>query len=203
MTQLLGRVLRVTAGPLVAALYRTRLVGEENIPDGGAILCGNHVSNMDPVLLWIVAPRPVRFMAKREAWGNPLMAWGLRGVWAFPVSRGEPDRRAIATASEALAEGHLVGIFPEGTRHHEGMGEGQGGAAFLAIRNNVPVVPLGVRGTDRIRPKGTRFPRFPRVTISYGAPIDPSEFTEGGRKERVSAMTAEIMRGIARQLEEA
>jgi 1-acyl-sn-glycerol-3-phosphate acyltransferase len=199
----LGVFLRATFGPLLAALYRTRVIGAENVPDGPAILCGNHISNMDPVLLWIVAPRPVRFMAKAEAWDNKLMAWGLPRVWAFPVKRGEPDRRAITVASEVLRDGHLLGVFPEGTRNTDGTAEAQDGAAFLALRNGVPIVPLGVYGTDRIKPAGARLPRFPRVVISYGEPIRPEEFTQGGRKERMEAMTAEVMRGIARQLEEA
>jgi 1-acyl-sn-glycerol-3-phosphate acyltransferase len=201
MTYAFGTVLRVVLGPLLPVVYRMRITGREHIPEGGAILCGNHSSYMDPVFIWAAAPRPVRFMAKVEMWGNPVLGWAATRVWAFPVNRGEPDRRAITRASEELAARNLVGIFPEGTRHHEGMGEPHNGAAFLAIRNDVPVIPIGVAGTDRIKPAGARFIRLPRVTISFGEPIEPGSFSQGGRKERVVAMTTRIMERIAQEME--
>ncbi len=197
-----ARAVRATVGRVVLALYHTSFVGEEHIPDGGAIIAGNHVSYLDPTLLWCGAPRHVHFMARSKLFQKGILGWGLPRLWAFPVRRGKPDRAAIARATELLSEGDLVGIFPEGTRvrHHGAdaeLGEGHGGVAFIAMRANAPVVPVGIAGTDRAWPPGRRLPRFPKVTIHYYEPVDPSDFAEGGRKERVEAMTAEIMRRIA------
>lgn len=198
----LGRFLRATAGKLLLAAFRVRVEGESNVPQTGAILCGNHVSYADPALLWCAAPRQTHFMAKSELFAKGVIAWGLPRVWAFPVRRGEADRAAITTATELLKRGELVGIFPEGTRKREGMGEGQQGAAFIAMRAGVPLVPVGIAGTDKIKPKGSRFMRFPRVTIRYGEPVSFADIDEsaGDRKARMELLTAELMRRIAAEL---
>ncbi len=193
---LLGTVLRPTVGKVLPRLFRTRVVGVGNVPAGGAILSGNHVSYADPVLLWCVSPRHTHFMAKAELWEHWLPRWGLPRVWAFPIRRHEADREALGHASDLLKAGELVGIFPEGTRTQGGEGEAYGGAAFLAIRNGVPIVPVGIAGTDRILPKGSRLLRFPRVTMVFGTPVDPSGFAEGSRKERVATMTSAVMDSI-------
>lgn len=196
-----ARFVRATAGRLFLALYRTEFIGEENIPAGGAIIAGNHVSYLDPALLWCGAPRHVHFMARSSLFQQHILGWALPRLWSFPVKRGQPDRAAIAMATDLLERGDLVGIFPEGTRvRHEGadaeLGEGHGGVAFIAMRANAPVVPVGIAGTDRAWPPGQQLPRFPKVTIHYYEPVHPNQFAEGGRKERVEAMTAEIMRRI-------
>ena len=203
----LARALRATGAPLLLAAYRTRSTGAENVPAGGAILAGNHVSYLDPILLWCDAPRPAHFMAKLELWESRFIGAALDRLWAFPVHRGAPDRAAVTRATELLQSGMLVGIFPEGTRHHaedpEELGKANAGAAFLAMRAGVPVVPVGIHGTAEALPRGARIPRFPRVAIRYGQPVRPEEFSEGGRKERVEAMTEEIMRRIAQAMQQA
>lgn len=203
---LLARVLRATGGRLASRwLIPTRLLGVENLPRGGAVLAGNHVSYLDPVLLWCAAPRPVHFMAKQELWESRFLGWALPRLWAFPVRRGEPDRTAIATATDLLRAGELVGVFPEGTRSAEGspaLGEAHGGAAFLALRAEVPVVPTAFVGTERVWPRGARLPRRGRVTISFGPPIDPaSVLPDAGRKERVRELTRIIMEAIADEID--
>lgn len=195
-----ARFVKATVGKLLLALFRVRMLGTERVPQGGVILAGNHVSYGDPVLLWCRAPRPVHFMAKAELWEHSFIGGGLDLFWAFPVKRGAADRDALTKASALLQSGEAVGIFPEGTR---ATAEAQGGAAFLAIRNNVPVVPVGIAGTDRIMPAGSHVLHFPRVTMSVGEPIDPDRFSQGGRKERVDAMTQEIMRSIGSEVERA
>jgi 1-acyl-sn-glycerol-3-phosphate acyltransferase len=198
---LLGRFLRVTVAKLILGAFRTRVSGLENVPaSGGAILAGNHVSYADPVLLWCRSPRPVRFMGKAELWDGAFLGWACDHVWAFPIRRGVADREALAAAAGFLREGDIVGMFPEGRRHREGEGDAHGGAAFLAIREGVPIVPVGVAGTDLIRPAGSRMLHFPRVAISFGAPLHPDGYTEGGRRERVDAMTSALMARIAEEL---
>ncbi len=194
-----ARLIRATLAKAALALYRTRFEGAERIPEGGAILAPNHVSYLDPVLVWCGTPRPTHFMAKAELWDVPVVGWALPRLWAFPVRRGEADRTAIATATERLSAGELVGIFPEGTRQRGGsddLGEANEGVAFIAMRAGVPVVPVGIAGTERAMPPGARLPRFPKVRVWYGRPVDPTDFADGSRKERVAAMTEAIMDAI-------
>ncbi len=202
MSEALAHLLRAVPARVLLAAYRTRFIGAENVPAGGAILAGNHVSYADPVLLWCGAPRPVHFMAKAELWESRLIGGAIERLLAFPVHRGAPDRAALRVASSLLAEGKLVGMFPEGTRHRaqnsDGLGEANAGVAFLALRSGVPVVPVGIHGTEAIVPPGARIPRFPRITIRYGEPVLPDEFGGGERKERIEGMTREIMARIVR-----
>jgi 1-acyl-sn-glycerol-3-phosphate acyltransferase len=194
-----AHVVRFIVGRTFVGLFRVTLLGAERIPRGGVILAGNHLSYADPVLLWSKSPRPVHFMARSDLWETTILGWGLDHFWAFPVKRGAADREALQKAGEYLKAGEPVGIFPEGTRKFKGDNEAHGGAAFLAIRNDVPIVPIGIAGTDRIKPPGSRRLRFPKVVMVVGEPIDPATFSAGGRKERVEALTAEVMLRIEQQ----
>jgi len=195
--------MRVVVAPPLLAIYRTRIQGAENFPKtGGFILAGNHVSYLDPALLWACVPRPTHFFAKQELFDTPVLGWLFSRVYVLPINRGSADRVAIQRATDLLAYGEPVGIFPEGTRQVPGTtadtpADAHAGVAFIAMRAGVPVVPVGIAGTELALPKGAKFPRFPRVTIRYGEPVRPEDFTQGGRKERTQAMTAEIMRRIA------
>lgn len=193
--------LRPTLAQLFLIFFRVRLVDGDRIPPGGAILAGNHLSYLDPILLWCAAPRPVHFMAKQELWNIKLLGWILDHLWAFPVNRDGADREAISTATDLLQQSEPVGMFPEGTRQTADsaeLGAAHNGVSFIAMRAGVPVVPLGFSGTDKAWPKGKKLPRRAPVTICVGEPVYPEQF-EGGRKERVAAMTAEVMRRVAEQ----
>lgn len=205
MTHTLGRILRPTIGRLFLLAFRVRLHGIENVPAAGAIIAGNHVSHMDPVLLWCGSPRPVHFMAKRELWDGRFLRWFMPRVWAFPVNRGGADRAAIDNATRLLDAGELVGIFPEGTRSEdaEALGQAHGGAAFIALRAGVPIIPTAFVGTENVLPKGAKLPRLRRVTVSFGSPVSPDMFQDGSRKQRVEAMTATVMQHIASEIERA
>ncbi|MHB8051400.1 MAG: lysophospholipid acyltransferase family protein [Coriobacteriia bacterium] len=198
MNDLLARTVRGTLGKLLPLAFRTRIIGAERIPDGGALLAGNHASYLDPVLLWCKSPRPVHFMAKSELFVKGFIAWVIPRLWAFPVNRGGPDRAAIVTATELLRGGELVGVFPEGSRREAdadvAVGDAHGGAAFIALRAGVPIVPIAFLGTDRAMPRGASLPRLVRVTILVGEPIDLATVApEAGRKERVAAVTQRMM----------
>jgi 1-acyl-sn-glycerol-3-phosphate acyltransferase len=195
------RFVRATIAQVLAGLFRTRLVGLENVPAGGVVMAGNHQSYLDPVLLWIKNPRIVHFIAKAELWQNPFYGWVLNNAGALPIDRSTVDRTAITTATKLVSAGEPVGIFPVGTRVRGKLGEANEVAAFIAARADVPIVPVGIIGTDRVMPDGTFIPRFPRVTISFGPPIVPSEYTEGGRKERIAQMTRDVMAAISAEIE--
>ncbi|MCE5203218.1 MAG: 1-acyl-sn-glycerol-3-phosphate acyltransferase [Actinomycetia bacterium] len=201
----LATTLRAIATPLVRVLFRVREYGRKNVPArGGAVLAGNHRSYMDPVLLWCVSPRFVHFMAKRELFERGLVAWALPRLWAFPVEREGADRAALAQADAFLKKGELVGIFPEGSRQdRDALGEAHGGAAFVALRAGVPIVPVAFVGTEKVWPRGQALPKFRRVTIVYGEPICPEDFPEGSRKERVALLTERIMERISEEVERA
>jgi 1-acyl-sn-glycerol-3-phosphate acyltransferase len=199
-----ARLLQFTLLPLLKVVYRIRVIGAENIPaTGGYILAGNHTSYLDPILLWCVTPKPTHFVAKKELFDNPVVGWVSTRVWAFPINRASADREAIQRATDLLQRGEPIGMFPEGTRQAPGAAasiepaEAHSGVSFIAMRAGVPVVPVGIDGTDRALPRGAKLPRFPRVTFSFGRPVSGQDFPEGGRKEKTAAMTAEIMRRIA------
>ncbi|MCL2503148.1 MAG: 1-acyl-sn-glycerol-3-phosphate acyltransferase [Coriobacteriia bacterium] len=204
-----AHVVRATFGRVLLAVFRVRFLGRERFPESGVVLAGNHVSYLDPILLWCGVPRPTHFMAKTELWGNKLLGWALDNFWAFQVERSGADREAITTATRLLKEGEPVGIFPEGTRKRNGgtgeggLGEAQGGAAFIAMRAQAPVIPVGIVGTEKAWPAGKRLPRLVRVTVSFGEPLDPADFAAGSRKERVAAFTSAIMDAIAHEVETA
>lgn len=183
--------------PFLNWLFRIRYVHRDRVPrDRAVIFAGNHESYADPVMLGEGFWKPIHFMARSDLFDNVAMRWLLYSVTAFPVVRGTPDRTAIASATKFLEAGEWVGIFPEGTRHHEGQGEGQGGAALIGLRSDAVIVPVGIAGTDLIRPEGVRFLRFPKVVIVIGEPIDTRDYAEGSRRERVEGITAELMARI-------
>lgn len=138
----------------VYTIYGISVTGLENIPQNGpAILAANHASMLDPVSLAVMVKRPIHFMGKAELFRKRFLNWLFRGLHAFPVNRGLADRTAIRTALELLADGRLVGIFPEGTRNktETELLPMQSGASLLAIKAQVPIIPIVVKGTDIIR----------------------------------------------------
>ena len=159
------------SAPVLYGLYRLRVQGRENLPsEGGCVLACNHVSSFDPwplaMPLW--PTRYLRFMAKSELYWFPLTLV-LRNVGAFPVHRGQRDTVAIDTAVGLARAGHVVAMFPEGTRRTKGLvkrheARPRSGAARIALEAGVPLVPAAVKGTDRLT-------RLGALRVAYGAPI--------------------------------
>ena len=153
-------------------MFRHRAVGMENLPrDGGWVLAANHSSNFDPWPLGIpLFPRRfLRFMGKSELFWFPLGAIITAGG-AFPVRRGQRDEEAIAKAVELCREGHVVVMFPEGTRRQKGLrkkheARWHNGAARIALEAGVPLVPAGIAGTDRLA-------RLGPLRVAFGHPIE-------------------------------
>ncbi len=168
----LGRALIHILRPFILFFVRVRVIGKENFPpvDTPLVLCCNHISNWDPVLLEVAHPkRHVYFMAKAELFSNRLFAWFLgKQIGAFPVQRGTGDRSAIDTAKRLVNERKLLGIFPEGTRSKDGkLLRPKSGVALIVAQTGASVLPAAVvtRG-QRMRP-------FQRVTVVYGKPLSP------------------------------
>jgi 1-acyl-sn-glycerol-3-phosphate acyltransferase len=156
--------------PVLHGLFRLRARGTENIPAGGFVLAANHVSNLDPWPLGLpIWPRRyLRFMAKSELYWWPLRHL-LNAGGAFPVRRGQADAEAIETAVQLAREGHVVAMFPEGTRRRKGLrkkweARPRTGAARIALEAGVPLVPAATKGTDNLA-------RFGPIRVAYGEPV--------------------------------
>ncbi|HET9224189.1 MAG TPA: lysophospholipid acyltransferase family protein [Roseiflexaceae bacterium] len=198
------RIIRALIRLAMLLVTRTRVFGRERVPrSGAALVVSNHISAIDPVLLVGVFPRPLVMMSKIENARGVLKLF-MRLVGAFTVRRGKVDREALRIAEEALAANRLLCLFPEGTRSGAGLTEAHGGAALLATRANVPIVPVAITGTTRIFNR--RFPwlGFPQVTVTIGESFQlpatggvSSVAGPGFRRDDRERMTDEIMRRIA------
>ena len=160
---------------------RLHVDGRARLPrHGPAILAANHRSFLDSILLPLVVPRRITFVAKADYFDNPKTAWFFRGVGQIPIRRegGSASERALASAIEVLRAGRLFGIYPEGTRTRDGLlHRGHTGVARLALRTGAPIIPIGLVGTDDVQPVDARFPRlFRQVTIRFGEPIEADRY---------------------------
>ncbi len=192
--------------PVARLIWRPAIEGVENVPGTGpVILASNHLSFADSMVIPVVAPRRVVFLAKEEYFTAPGVkgrlskAW-FTGIGAVPVRR-EDTKSAIdslQTALEVLRRGEALGLYPEGTRSRDGrLYRGRTGVAHLALMSGAPIVPVGLEGTERLQPLGTRVPRLVRVTVRFGRPITPAGQYDGvpaGRARR--EITDQVMTEI-------
>src|SRR5437762_4481308 len=154
-----------------------RFTGLEHVPrDGAFILVANHISLFDPLIVGStagqLAGRLVHFMAKQEVRRWPVIGWLATQAGVYFVRRGEGDRAAQRLSLQLLAGDEAIAVFPEGTRSRDGvLGEPRNGAALLAMRSGVRLLPVSITGSNRLFPKGARLPRRSRVTVRIGAPF--------------------------------
>ncbi|MFD0722302.1 lysophospholipid acyltransferase family protein [Streptomyces globosus] len=196
----------VFLGPLLRLLFRPRIEGLEYVPDeGAAIVAGNHLSFSDHFLMPAVLRRRITFLAKAEYFTGPglkgrLTAFFFRSAGQIPVDRSgkEAGRAALREGLEVLSRGELLGIYPEGTRSHDGrLYKGKVGVAAMALGAGVPVVPCAMVGTFEVQPPGRKIPRIRRVTIRFGRPLDFSRYAGmEGERAVLRAVTDEIMYAI-------
>jgi len=164
-----------TLSRLVCRLFgRCEVIGTSNVPEtGGVLLCANHVSYIDPPAVGAGSPRPVRFMAKSELFRIPVLGAIISGAGAFPVKRGTADRAALRKAIEYLQVGEVVGMFPEGKRSMDGtLLEAELGVGMIALRAQVPVIPVGLVNTHKLLPPHSCILHFSRVRIVFGPPVE-------------------------------
>lgn len=173
------------------AWLRLEVEGLEHVPaQGGAVICANHQSHLDILVVAAAVPRPVTFVARDTLAEQAWLAFIMRGCGAILIRRGASDRAAIREMAERLKAGGIVAIFPEGTRTQTGrLGTFKGGALMVGRMAGVKLVPAGIRGTYESWPRGRLFPRPRRVAIRFGPAIDPTAEDAGGRlEEAVGAM---------------
>lgn len=171
-------------------LFRLEAKGLENIPSsGGVLLCSNHISLLDPPTIGILLKRKVHFMAKKELFDIAGFGWLIRQLGAFPVKRGGVSKESIKNSLLLLREGHVMGIFPEGTRHKgDDGGEGKKGAATFALRSDATVIPVAIIGDYKL---------FRKTRVVYGTPVDLEAFKGLKGAEVVEQATEKIMSRIS------
>jgi 1-acyl-sn-glycerol-3-phosphate acyltransferase len=183
--------------PLFRILFRYRAAGTEHLPrDGGYVLAAGHISNIDPwaLGLGLFPHRFLRFMAKSELFWFPLGPV-IASAGAFKVRRGERDAEAIRTAEQLARDGHVVVMFPEGTRRRKGLrktrvAEAHTGAARIALAADVPLVPAGIKGTDALA-------RLGPIRVAYGAPVRTGDLGDMDALEAAQLATERLMAAIA------
>jgi 1-acyl-sn-glycerol-3-phosphate acyltransferase len=187
-------VVALLSWPLLYGLFRLRAHGREHVPPGGFVLAANHSSNFDPwpLGLPLFPRRYLRFMAKSELFWTPFKQFAT-AAGAFPVRRGQADAEALATATRLCREGHIVVMFPEGTRRRKGMrkryeARAHTGAARIALDAGVPLVPAGIVGTDRLA-------RLAQLRVAYGPAIPLDDLA--GRDDAPQVATERLMDAIA------
>jgi len=154
-----------------------RVFGLENLPEsGGVLLAANHQSVLDPVLVAMVLPREMHFMARRSLFRNPIFRAIIVSYNAFAIERDTADVKGVKEAIARLEAGSILLVFPEGTRTGDGsIGRMKPGIGMLAERAAVPIVPVLIDGAYEMLPKGARFPRPGRISIVFGKPLPPSD----------------------------
>jgi len=164
----------VAVRTLLRPLFCFRVEGLERFPAGPAVLIANHPSALDPLFLAAAVPERLLFLAAAEFFALPAVGWVMRTYGSIPVRRGEVDAAAVRGALLALEGGRKVAVFPEGrvTPQPDGRPVHRG-AALLAARAGVPMVPVAIAGTGRVFPLGAWFPRPGRVTVRIGPPLPP------------------------------
>jgi 1-acyl-sn-glycerol-3-phosphate acyltransferase len=182
---LLSTVMTRVVSPIARMVYRPTVEGLENIPGTGpVILAANHLSFVDSMIIPIVVPRRVYFLAKAEyfegtGFRGALSRWFFTGMGNIPVRRGQgrSARDSLDTVIKVLADGEAFGIYPEGTRSLDGMlHRGRTGVARIALESGAPVVPIGLVGTDKVMAVGRKLPRIVPVTVRFGKPLDFSRY---------------------------
>ncbi|MFE4664246.1 lysophospholipid acyltransferase family protein [Streptomyces sp. NPDC056716] len=196
----------VVLGPLLRLVFRPRIEGLAHVPaTGAAIVAGNHLSFSDHFLMPAVLKRRITFLAKAEYFTGPgirgrLVAAFFRSAGQIPVDRSGKDagQAAIREGLGVLRKGELLGIYPEGTRSHDGrLYKGKVGVAVMALRARVPVVPCAMIGTFEAQPPGKIVPNVHPVTIRFGEPLDFSRYAGMEHEKAIlRAITDEIMYAI-------
>ncbi len=178
---------------LLSVLFPATVEGLDRLPRNGVLLCPNHSSNWDPILIALRLPVNYRLhiMAKVDLFKNPILAWILRRLGAFPVSRGSSDIQSVKTAMQAIRSGDNLLIFPEGTTIHNGIGyvdglpaHAKGGVAVIGVRTGATLVPVFVDGPKK---------PFHRTRIIFGEPYTPVYTGHHGTSEEMQKIADDIL----------
>lgn len=197
------RACRVVAVGLSKLLFPGRVIGAENLPEKGPyILAPVHRSYVDWLLVARLTKRRLRYIVKAEVWRSKAVGRLIEALGAFPVNRSGADREALERCRAVLEGGEPLVMFPEGTRRSGPLVEDlREGVAYLALRAGVPIVPVGIGGSEKAMPRGSVLPRPRRVDLVIGRPLYGPEPGEGRRTSRRA--TAELSAEVQSAIQEA
>lgn len=195
------RMVLAVLRPLLNVLFSWKVEGRENVPlVGPLVLVANHVHVLDPVLLVFAVPRWITFVAKEELFRPLFLRFWLRWAGSLPLRRDGKFRekqRILQGARKALDEGLILGMFPEGGRSHDGkLRKGKPGSAVIASKTNVPLLPVGITGTDKIHGISWLWKR-PRIVVKIGKPFKLPPANNKMSKAQMESLTGQLMREIA------
>jgi 1-acyl-sn-glycerol-3-phosphate acyltransferase len=191
----------LVVSPALHLFCGIRTYGLEHLPTKGPFLAvANHASNFDPLIIANCLGQPAAFMAKEELFRIPLLGDAIRMSGAFPVKRGQADRAALRSSLEALDAGWIVGLFIQGTRTYDGkVTNPQPGAALLAAKTQVPLLPVAIWGSTSLLAKGKILPHPTPVTVRFGALIPPPTSSKREALEATSQQCADVINGLLAQ----
>ena len=201
------KVARAVLAGFCYTFWRARFEGREYVPRSGAfVLSPVHRSNIDTPLMGCVTRRRMHFLGKDSMWKYGWSAWLFTSLGAIPIRRGGADREALRACEAAVRAGEPVVIFPEGTRKTgPAVEEIFEGAAFVALRTGVPIVPVGIGGSEAAKPRGTRLLRPVKIRVVIGPPFYPAARQSGQRVARreVSELTDRLHAELQRLFDQA
>ena len=195
------KMLLAICRPLFHILFSWKVEGRENIPlTGPIILATNHVNLFDPFFLIFSFPRWINFMAKEELFRSPFLRPWLYWAGTLPIRRGGKIRdkqKMLKSARDALEKGFILGMFPEGGRSRDGkLRKGKPGSAVIASKTNVPLLPVGIAGTDKIKGISWLWKR-PSIAVNIGKPFKLPPTNSQMSKSQMQLLTAQLMKEIA------
>jgi len=182
-------------------LYRVERIDLDKIPRKGKfILCSNHISYIDPVIIGAYIPRCIYFMAKKELYNNKFLGSLVSFLNAFPVNRRTLDRRTISTSFDVLKDGNMLGLFPEGTRSTDGViRKGKKGMGFIAAYSKTSIIAVAISGANKIVQKPHKRMFFPKIKLIAGEVIDVKDIVKKyNKKEAISIIVEKTMQEIER-----
>ncbi|HEB52443.1 MAG TPA: 1-acyl-sn-glycerol-3-phosphate acyltransferase [bacterium] len=185
---------------LLRVLFRCRIEGEVPAFGDGYVLAANHASFLDPLILGASVRRRVIYLMAETVWRSARVGWFYRWTRTIPLSARGGNRGALRAARQVLAQGRVIGIFPEGGLSRDGgLMLGSPGAVSLVLNEGKPIIPVGILGASRVLPSGKAWPRFGRIVVRFGKPIMPAEIEAlgGDRRSRLRRATRLIMQRIA------
>ncbi len=195
------KIFLATFRPLLKICFSWKVEGRENVPSTGPlILVANHVHVLDPILLVFTLPRWITFVAKEELFRSLFLRFWLRWAGSLPLRRDGKVRekqRILESARKALGEGSILGMFPEGARSHDGkLRKGKPGSAVIASKTNVPLLPVGVVGTDKIHGISWLWKR-PPIVVKIGKPFKLPPTNNKISRAQMQLLTTQLMGEIA------
>jgi 1-acyl-sn-glycerol-3-phosphate acyltransferase len=186
-------------------IFRMKIYGRENIPASGRlILCSNHLSYIDPVMMGLCIKRQICYMAKAQLFTNKFVTAVVTWFNAYPVNTGAFDRQAIRNSVVILNAGQIIGLYPEGTRSTDGIvREGHQGVGLISVMAGSPVLPVAITGSNMIIQKPHKRLFFPQIRIAFGKPIDTTSIIKQySTKQASEIITLQTMSEIKKLYEE-